>query len=61
MKTLAVEAGYTSPLEAVAVDEALCAGCGICTMACPYEAPSLVEKQVDGQMDRLADDRLVRL
>jgi heterodisulfide reductase subunit A len=24
-------------------------------MACPYEAPSLVEKQVDGQMDRLAE------
>ena len=55
VKTLALEAGYTSPLETVAVDEALCAGCGICAMACPYEAPSLVEKMIDGQMDRVAE------
>ncbi len=53
VKTLAVEAGHTSPLEMV--DEALCTGCGICTMACPYEAPRLVEKQIDGQMDRLSE------
>ena len=55
VKALAVEAGYTSPLEAVSVDEDLCAGCGICAMACPYEAPSLVEKMIDGQMDRVAE------
>jgi coenzyme F420-reducing hydrogenase delta subunit/heterodisulfide reductase subunit C len=54
VKQLAVEAGYTSPLETVSVDESLCAGCGICGMACPYEAPSLVEKTVNGQMDRVA-------
>jgi coenzyme F420-reducing hydrogenase delta subunit/formate hydrogenlyase subunit 6/NADH:ubiquinone oxidoreductase subunit I len=55
VKQLAVEAGYTSPLETVSVDEALCAGCGICGMACPYEAPSLVEKPVNGQMDRVSE------
>jgi heterodisulfide reductase subunit C len=54
VKKLAVEAGYTSPLETVSVDESLCAGCGICGMACPYGAPSLIEKQVDGGMDRFA-------
>ena len=48
VKQLAVEAGYTSPLETVSVDEALCSGCGICTMACPYQAPGLVDKVVDG-------------
>ena len=42
VKSLAIEAGYNSPLETVTVDESLCAGCGICGMACPYEAPSLV-------------------
>jgi coenzyme F420-reducing hydrogenase delta subunit/heterodisulfide reductase subunit C len=55
VKQLAVEAGHSSPLETVSVDEALCAGCGICTMACPYEAPKLVEKKVNGQMDRIAE------
>jgi coenzyme F420-reducing hydrogenase delta subunit/heterodisulfide reductase subunit C len=55
VKALAVEAGHTSPLEAVSVDEDLCAGCGICAMACPYEAPSLVEKLIDGQMDRVVE------
>ena len=54
VKHLAVEAGYSSPLETVSVDESLCAGCGICMMACPYEAPSLIEKQVNGGMDRFA-------
>jgi coenzyme F420-reducing hydrogenase delta subunit/formate hydrogenlyase subunit 6/NADH:ubiquinone oxidoreductase subunit I len=55
VKQLAVEAGYTSPLETVSVDETLCAGCGICSMACPYEAPHLVEKLVNGKMDRVAE------
>ena len=54
VKQLAVEAGFTSPLETVSVDETLCAGCGICGMACPYEAPSLVEKKINGQMDRVS-------
>ena len=54
VKKLAVEAGYTSPLETVSVDEALCSGCGICVMTCPYEAPQLIEKEVDGVMDRFS-------
>jgi coenzyme F420-reducing hydrogenase delta subunit/heterodisulfide reductase subunit C len=55
VKQLAVEAGYTSPLETVSVDESLCSGCGICGMACPYEAPSLVEKPVNGQLDCVSE------
>lgn len=54
VKQLAVEAGYTSPLIPVAVNEDLCSGCGICVMVCPYEAPSLFEKDVDGVVDRLS-------
>ncbi len=54
VKQLAVEAGYTSPLTAVSVNEELCSGCGICVMVCPYEAPSLFEKEVDGQLDRFS-------
>lgn len=55
VKSLAVEQGYTSPLDTVVVDEALCSGCGICVMACPYEAPHLIEKLVDGKMDRFSE------
>ncbi len=55
VKELAVEAGYESPLETVSVDESLCSGCGICVMTCPYEAPHLVEKEVEGQMDRFSE------
>jgi heterodisulfide reductase subunit C len=55
IKQLAVEAGHTSPLETVTVDEALCSGCGVCVAACPYEAPHLVEKQVDGVLDRFSE------
>jgi heterodisulfide reductase subunit C len=54
VKQLAVEAGYKSPLETVTVDESKCSGCGICVMVCPYEAPHLIEKEVDGVMDRFA-------
>jgi len=54
VKQLAVDAGYTSPLTPVSVDENLCSGCGICVMVCPYEAPSLFEKDVDGVVDRLS-------
>ena len=55
VKQLAVAAGYRSPLDTVTVDESLCSGCGICVMACPYEAPHLVEKAVDGELDRFAE------
>ena len=55
VKQLAVEAGYESPLETVVVDEALCSGCGICVMTCPYEAPHLIEKKVNGVMDRFSE------
>lgn len=55
IKQMAVEAGYTSPLETVSVDEALCSGCGICVMTCPYEAPQLIEKEVNGVMDRFSE------
>lgn len=55
VKQLAVEAGYTSPLETVSVDEMLCSGCGICVMTCPYEAPHLIEKEVNGVMDRFSE------
>jgi coenzyme F420-reducing hydrogenase delta subunit/formate hydrogenlyase subunit 6/NADH:ubiquinone oxidoreductase subunit I len=54
VKQLAIEAGYSSPLDTVSVDETLCSGCGICGIACPYQAPKLIEKQVNGQIDRLA-------
>ena len=30
-------------------------GCGICVMTCPYEAPHLIEKEVDGVMDRFSE------
>jgi len=55
VKQLAVEAGYKTPLEVVSVDENLCSGCGICVMTCPYEAPHLIEKEVDGELDRFSE------
>lgn len=55
VKDLAIQAGYESPLETVSVEESRCSGCGICVMTCPYEAPHLVEKEVDGELDRLSE------
>jgi heterodisulfide reductase subunit A len=55
VRQMAIQAGFSSPIETVTVDETACSGCGICGMACPYEAPSLVEKMVNGQMDRVSD------
>lgn len=55
VKQLAIENGYSSPLETVSVNEEKCSGCGICVMACPYEAPHLIEKDVDGVTDRFAE------
>lgn len=42
LRRLALEAGYTSPLESVTVDPVLCSGCGTCVELCPYDALSLV-------------------
>jgi coenzyme F420-reducing hydrogenase delta subunit/NAD-dependent dihydropyrimidine dehydrogenase PreA subunit len=55
VRQMAIQAGFSSPIETVTVDETACSGCGICGMACPYEAPSLVEKMVNGQMDRVSE------
>jgi len=55
IRQLAIEVGYESPLDTVSVDEAKCSGCGICVMVCPYEAPHLIEKEIDGQMDRVSE------
>ena len=55
VKQLAVEAGYESPLETVSVDHSLCSGCGICVMTCPYEAPHLIDEEVEGEMDRFSE------
>ncbi len=38
LRQLALEAGYTSPLETVTIDPVLCAGCGSCVEICPYSA-----------------------
>jgi heterodisulfide reductase subunit C len=38
LRQLALEAGYTSPLETVSVDPILCSGCGSCVKVCPYDA-----------------------
>ena len=48
VKTLAIEAEYTSPLEIATVNEQTRVACGLCVKVCPYEAVSLVEKQVAG-------------
>ncbi len=55
VKTLAVQDGNVSPLETVQVDETLCSGCAVCVMACPYEAPHLIDKEMNGVMDRFAE------
>jgi coenzyme F420-reducing hydrogenase delta subunit/heterodisulfide reductase subunit C len=54
VKQLAIASGHSTPLETVTVDENRCSGCGICGMACPYQAPSLYEKRVNGQKSRLS-------
>jgi len=54
VKQLAIEAGYTSPLETVKVDEKICSGCGVCVMVCPYEAPHLIEKKIKGEADQVS-------
>jgi heterodisulfide reductase subunit C len=41
IKSLAVEAGHTSPLKAAVVNEQICVACGLCVEVCPYEAVTL--------------------
>ncbi len=55
IKTLAVQVGYTSPLTTVKVKEDLCSGCAICVMSCPYEALHLINKEVNGEIDRFSE------
>lgn len=45
LRELALEAGYTSPLETVVVDPILCSGCGTCVELCPYDALSLTVRE----------------
>lgn len=55
VKKLAINAGYKSPLETVKVDDKACSGCGICVMVCPYGAPHLIEKKINGVIDRVSE------
>jgi heterodisulfide reductase subunit C len=54
VKELAIEAEYTSPLKTATVNELTCVACGLCVKVCPYEAVSLVEKQVAGRTHTFA-------
>ncbi len=49
IKNVAVREGYEPPGPSAVVDETACSGCGVCERSCPYEALSLVEKDVDGE------------
>jgi coenzyme F420-reducing hydrogenase delta subunit/heterodisulfide reductase subunit C len=49
IKNIAVRDGYEAPGPVAVVDETACSGCGVCERACPYEALSLVHKEVDGK------------
>ncbi len=49
IKNIAVREGYEPPGPVAVVDEGACSGCGVCERACPYEALSLVTKEVEGE------------
>jgi coenzyme F420-reducing hydrogenase delta subunit/heterodisulfide reductase subunit C len=49
IKNIAVREGYEPPGPVAVVDETACSGCGVCERACPYEALSLVTKEVEGE------------
>jgi heterodisulfide reductase subunit C len=48
IKNIAVREGYEPPGPVALVDEEACSGCGVCERSCPYEALSLVTKEVGG-------------
>ncbi len=48
IKNIAVRNGYEPPGPVAVIDQAACSGCGVCERACPYEALSLVTKEVEG-------------
>jgi coenzyme F420-reducing hydrogenase delta subunit/heterodisulfide reductase subunit C len=54
IKNIAMREGYEPPGPVAQVDELACAGCGMCVMACPYEALTLVTKEVEGQEERVS-------
>ncbi len=54
IKNIAVREGYEPPGPVAVVDETACSGCGVCERACPYEALSLVTKEVDGKERRVS-------
>lgn len=49
IKNIAVREGYEPPGPVAVIDETACSGCGVCERACPYEALSLVTKEVEGK------------
>jgi heterodisulfide reductase subunit C/CBS domain-containing protein len=54
VKELAVEAGHRTMLETAVVNEVTCVACGLCVEVCPYEAVTLVERQIMGGTRTLA-------
>jgi coenzyme F420-reducing hydrogenase delta subunit/heterodisulfide reductase subunit C len=48
IKNVAVREGYEPPGPVAIVDEAACSGCAVCERSCPYDALSLVTKEVEG-------------
>jgi len=41
IKSLAIEAGHTSPIKTAVVNEQTCVACGLCVEVCPYNALTL--------------------
>jgi coenzyme F420-reducing hydrogenase delta subunit/heterodisulfide reductase subunit C len=49
IKNVALREGYEPPGPVAVVDETKCSGCDVCEKSCPYQALSLVMKEVDGK------------
>ena len=57
IRNIAIREGYEPPGPTAVVDEALCAGCGTCVTACPYETVKLTtvstsDEHMVAQVDR---------